>query len=467
MGNRRIWTLASVATMIISACGGSEDSGVASTTSAITEVGVDTASVDTVISPDGVLTLDVSGNPGFTEEVTISEGSSATRDDLERAGGVVLALFEVGPSPMSFNEPVQLHFELARELLADGVTLFSRSEDGTFELFDDVAIELEADHVILTTTVSHFSEFGALQPPAVPKMLPSAVQTTTSTTFRSSLALFNHSDEQVLMWKMDIETSLPTPISEDTVEYQSGSPDSKGDWSGQWTCELTGPGTFGFVGTSEISALDNEAWDDEVVWSDIIGANQWTVSYEALGEATCQEAEPVPESGSGVDVRDRRCVDSSSGAEVSDCAEVTTVEVSDGEQGTVDLEVVLDRPFDSRADPTAQVEIFRSGEAPLALTCRHTGQCDLFTGVGFGQDSYERTITFHQQGSTLSFKGLPLGPVEGGGIGIKFDEATETSIGTLGPGSVPISDITIAVGQDGAVGSALLDPDSFAAAIGS
>ena len=160
--------------VIAAACGGNSGSTIESTTGdPAPETATETATttpteepvpVDTtVVSADGILTVDVpAGAAGAAVEIARLENAGLPPEVL--GDGVVVVGYELSPDASEFAEPLVLTFRVdPAELgldLADGTVplgfLFTQDADGEFESLGGV-LSREGDMVMARAEVTHFS----------------------------------------------------------------------------------------------------------------------------------------------------------------------------------------------------------------------------------------------------------------------------------------------------------------------
>lgn len=152
MMRRPLLGAAALATALVAAaCAASTATTTTTTTSAPTTTTTTTAPTTTTTSPaqtvtseDGRLSLDV---PPGHPDVTIADAAGPTAPGVE-----VVAAWELGPSGLEFDPPVQATIELDRD---DGLELFWLlvEGDGAWTISPDVEIE----GTVMRTQISHFS----------------------------------------------------------------------------------------------------------------------------------------------------------------------------------------------------------------------------------------------------------------------------------------------------------------------
>jgi hypothetical protein len=158
-----------VVTLLLTACGSSEDEGVESGPSTVDGVVIISSSGGEVSSPDNSIKIEIP--PGSFEgelEVTLQrvnpEDYPPELEGLEILGD----LFELGPDGTTFDDPITIVRRFgASELgvdLTEGlplIMLLSRDNNGEWSLLEEGFVTEENGQVVVTATTTHFSHTAA------------------------------------------------------------------------------------------------------------------------------------------------------------------------------------------------------------------------------------------------------------------------------------------------------------------
>ncbi len=356
-----------------------------------TSVSVDSGAA---VSPDGLLTVIP---PAGSAPVTITAGDPIT--ELEGLGESLRA-YELGPDGATFEQPVELRFEVTEDELAGGALVTARSSDGSLEALE-ATVDQSGESAVITAAIDHFTvvevRFGLY------------VAITVKAPTRANVG------EQVLAsLKIELSpnlvpegTSLPGTLQAD-AQYRRDETEASPGWSSSGS--ISGPDPSDFwcdsAGTGSISYSG-------VVYTRYTGAYLserdrefgWQVTTSASGLSATVEC---VEEGVEVPPEDVKCRDRNTGEYTDGCTVAETVTVTDGE--TVNFGIVTDKTLTAGVDQSVVLSLFAetADGAIVAIECGLNQGCVGFYGAGFANFDADFPIESTVTDGVWTFASVPL-----------------------------------------------------------
>jgi hypothetical protein len=387
-----------VLVMIAAACGGG-----ASTTSPAPNNATNPAdSVDgSLVSSDGLLSV---VPPSGVDAISVDEAGAI--EELDGLGQSVRA-YDLGPDGSTFDEPVQLRFEVTADEIAGGVLVVARSTDGAIEPLV-ATIDLSSEPAVVVAEIDHFTVVELRTGVYRDITVKAPAQIVVGGTVPVDLQIGLTSDQ--------VASNYPSPDSFSVKEGASG------EWSASGNVTGTGPGSFvcSSVGTGSVSYSGLIIVDYSLVieegYRSIIEASadpgrgflhpsEWTAQgpvRNATANVECVEA------ATEVPIDDQTCVNFTTGEYADGCVLTEDVTVSGGSLATFTVSVdgsIGDGPEDS-------VKVFfiatNSDGEMVAFECGLGQGCIGWFGAGFAGLEVDLPVQYSEGDRVWSFSDLPI-----------------------------------------------------------
>lgn len=384
--------------MIGAACGGG-----ASTTSTGPDNPTNPAgSVDSsFVSSDGLLTVIP---PSGIDTVSIAEAGAI--EELDGLGQSVRA-YDLGPDGSTFDEPVQLRFEVTVDEIAGGVLVVARSTDGAIEPLV-ATIDLSSEPAVVVAEIDHFTVVELRTGVYRDITVKAPAQIVVGGTVPVDLQIGLTSDQ--------LASDYPSPDSFSVKEGASG------EWSASGNIAGSGPGSFvcSSVGTGSVSYSGLIVVDYQLVIKEgfrrIIEASadpgrvfsqpsEWIVQgpvRDATANVECVEA------ATEVQIDDQTCVNFTTGEYTNECVLTEGVTVSGGDFAA--FAVSVDGPIGDGAEDSVKVFFVatNSDGEMVAFECGLGQGCIGWFGAGFASLEADLPVQYSESDQVWSFSNLPI-----------------------------------------------------------